>query len=397
MTWQTTLCRRVTHELKRQSIEEWLLHLDRLDIRRVEASSDGSSRHRGESTCLSLALWWRGRPVSMSFLVMPDRIHEIPERVASFIKGLASATADGYPMLVPKWHEGVWNDWEGNWESLADRWRPQLEPIRGKRIGAQQLTLHLERRDLLLRDQDGRTRQVMRHTTRVNISCRGGPKGQGTWTMTVPFETPDPRDLAPHIKRAMRHARLRACSTSPISDTGPIQLQPTALAQILATVEAAGEPVNSGIARFLPEGILRTPPAYGDDLGFHIATPSFAAKKGVMRFAHCAALPAPRHDQLWISPGKGPSRASSRGLTIWHFDELLSLEKRFATIASGVVVTNNGPRDVSRLRVDIPWQTVQQALLDPVRRGRSRLGIHFGETAYFVPALSLGEFSWAPL
>jgi hypothetical protein len=136
-----------------------------------------------------------------------------------------------------------------------------------------------------------------------------------------------------------------------------------------------------------------------DDLGFQSGTHAFDSNKGLMRFAHNSAFPAPCHEQLWIPPGKGTSRATSNGLTIWHFDELLSsrLEKRFAMIASGVVATSSGARDVSKLRLDIPWQAVQEALLDPVRRGRSLLAIHFGETDYYVPALSLGEFSWEAL
>lgn len=402
MTWQTTLYSRVAHELKRHGVEAWLLHLDRLDIRRIEVALDGNSLHHGESTCLSLALWWGERLISLSFLIMPDRIQDIPERVAASIEGLSTAASHSCPaQSAPRWHEGVWNGWEGDWNSLVDRWRPQLvKSISGNGIGAQQLTLSLERRELLLRDHDGRTRQVTRYSTRVVILCRRGPKGRGTWTMTVPFDTPEPRDLAPHIKRAMRHARLRACRTSPASGAGPILLQPTAVAQILATVKASREPGGRASAEFLPAGALHPPPAYRDDLGFPIEPRAIDANKGVMRFAHQAALPAPGLDQLWIPPGKVASqRARPSGLTIWHFDELLpgGLHKPFVMIASGEVVTSNGSRDVSRLRLDIPWRAVQGALLDPARRGRSPLAIHFGETDYYVPALSLGEFSWEPL
>jgi hypothetical protein len=136
-----------------------------------------------------------------------------------------------------------------------------------------------------------------------------------------------------------------------------------------------------------------------DDLGFSKDSGAMDAHKGAMRFAHQAALPAPGLDQLWIPPGKAPSQRARGGLTIWHLDEILSggLHKRFAMIVSGEVMTSNGSRDVSRLRLNIPWRTVQKALLDPARRGRSQLAIHFGETDYKVPALSLGEFSWEPL
>jgi len=259
--------------------------------------------------------------------------------------------------------------------------------------------LSLERRELLLRDHKGRTRQVTRHATRVVISCRGGAKGRGNWTMTVPFETPEPRDLAPHIKRAMRHARLRACRTSPASGAGPVLLQPTATAQILTTVMASGKTSSRALAAFHPVGVSNPPSAHMDDLGFFRDSRALDAHKGAMLFAHQAALPAPALDQLWISPGKVPSQRARGGLTIWHLDELLSgeLQKRFVMIASGEVVTSNGSRDVSRLRLNIPWRAVQKALLDPARRGRSQLAIHFGETDYKVPALSLGEFSWEPL
>ena len=402
MTWQTILYNLVAQELKRHGVESWLLHLDCLDIRRIEAAADGNSLHHGESTCLSLGLWWGERLISLSFLVMPDRIQDIPERVAASIEGLSTAAFQGGPaQSAPRWNQGTWNGWEGDWNSLADRWRPQLvKSLSGKGTGVQQLTLSLERRDLLLRDHEMRTRQVTRYATRLVILCRGGPKGRGTWTMTVPFPTPELRDLAPHIKRAMRHARLRACRTSHAPGTGPILLQPTALAQLLTTVMASEETGGRANAEFLPDGVLHSPSTYMDDLGFPVDLRSVDSHKGVMRFSHRAALPAPALDQLWIRPGRGPTRRARAGsLTIWHLDELLpgSLHKRFVMIVSGEVVTSNASRDVSRLRLDIPWRAVKSALLDPARRGPSPLAIHFGETDYYVPSLCLGEFSWAPL
>lgn len=408
MTWQSTLYKRVAHELERQGVEAWLLHLDRLAFRRIEAAPDGNSLHHGESTCLSLALWWGERVASLSFLIMPDRIQDISERLAAAIESLSIKSSNGcHAQLAPRWQEGVWNGWEGDWNSLAHRWRPQLvKSISGKGIagiggiGTQQLTLSLECRELLLRDHIGRTRKVTRHAARVVIFCRGGPKGRGTWTMTVPFATPEPRDLAPHIKRAMRHARLRACHNSFKSGTGPIFLQPTAVAQILATVKSSGESDGRASAEFLPAGVLHPPRAYRDDLGFSIDSRAIDANKGTMRFAHQAALPSPGLDQIWIRTGKATSqRAGAGGLTIWHLDEVLtsSLPKRFVMIVSGQVKTSTGSRDASRLRLDIPWRAVQEALLDPESRGRSALAIHFGETDYYLPALSLGEFSWEPL
>lgn len=125
MTWQTTTYKRVALELERHRVEAWLLHLDRLDLRRIEAASDGNSIHNGDSTCLSLALWWRERLVTLSFLIMPDRVEEICETVASAIEKFSIGSSRVYPaQSAPRWLEGVWNGWEGDWNSLADRWRP---------------------------------------------------------------------------------------------------------------------------------------------------------------------------------------------------------------------------------------------------------------------------------
>ena len=151
--------------VKKHGVQEWLLHLDRLDIRRLEAALDGTSCHHGESTCLSLALWSSGRVFTLSLLVMPDRIQKIPERVTAAIEGLSAAVDQSLAQSAPGWHEGFWSSWEGDWNSLTDRWRPELlKSIGGDGIGgiaAQQLTLYLERRELHLQDHKGRTRQSL--------------------------------------------------------------------------------------------------------------------------------------------------------------------------------------------------------------------------------------------
>lgn len=361
MIWRNVLYHGVARELGEHGVEAWLMRLDRVDARRIEAAADGDSFHQGESTCLSLALWWGERRVTLSFPIVPDCVEGIPERVAASIKALsAAASSDGPAQSASDWHEGARSSWKGDWNALADRWRPQLrKSISGTGIGAQQLTLSLERRESFLRDHEGRSRQGARHATRIVISCRGGPQGRGAWTMAVPLDTPEPRELAPYIGRVMRHARLRACRTSPAAGSGPILLQSTASAQVLAIVRASRD-LSGGAS---------------------------------------AAFPAPGGDALRIPPGMMASqRARPRGLTIWHLDEVLSAGSHtpLAMIASGTVVTSNGVRAVSGLRVSIPWRAVERALLDPARRGRSPLAIRLGETDYHVPALSLGESSWAP-
>jgi len=396
VTWQVALCQRVGRELARHGLDAWLLHVDRLTEQRAEVALNGTSQQRGESACLSLALWRGGRMINFSFLFAPARPQDVCARVAAALANL-NAVSWRAGVRPPLWREGVWHDSLAAWDVLARDWSPHLrKSIRRAGAGAQQLELCLERREIHLQDERDRTRQVVRHAARLTLSCRCAAR-PGAWTMTVPLDASQPHDLTPHIARGIQHARLRACRTQARAGCGVVLLQPTAVAQLLSASKTLTE-VDQSAGDLLACTRPGHPSIAFDDLGVPIQSADQRSASAPLWFAHRAALPDARPEHIWIPRGELLRRIERDSLLVRHFDEILTEQsgRALPVIASGEQRTSRALRHVAGVRLGIPLRRMKAACADAACRGDSLRSIYFGGVSYHVPALALGELSWQP-
>jgi len=350
---------------------------------------------------LSLALWWGDSPATLSMLISPRRIKAEAERVAAEVKQLAAIRHSGTAAPFPRLQPGTFRDWEGEWKTPGRRWGAQLKKSMQDSGGkVRELELSLEQREMLLCDHRGTTRHILRHATRLTIACTGGTKERGSWTFTVPFDTPAPCDPATahrawdasrtlawmpaQGKRGSRSRYARTDRSGAANQYVPCS-EPDAAADDISLFKSTrpGHPSDEV-----------------DDLGYLLS--SFEAKSAPrpLWFDHLRALPRGFPEHVWVPPGALTPREIKRGgdLIIRHFDELLKTgpDDSFATIASGEIRMTRIHRAVSGIRLKIPSRRLREALPDAGRKGRSLLSIHFGGVSYHVPTISLGELSWKP-
>ena len=359
---------------------EVLLIQHHLEVVKLEAAAVGPASRWGTSALTTVAARWPEGLVTCSLPACVAAQEVDSALFGSTLELLCRANASGDGVL-PVFEEGHFVDWTGRWDMMTERWERRILHACGHLNAGEIVEVTLQRTRTELYDSVGHHRSTTRHRAEATVIAPAYRDGMAGWQMTVPIEFGRRPALAGLVQRARMHTRVRAAAPCTEGGRGYLRLGPVAAAEALLRWGGLARTRGSGRKS---EGGRVSLECGLDDLGH----------KGTAFFDHGQPLPTAR-PATWRVAAGDPLRASPRrpDFLVTHVADWLSgADSQTAeALVAGMLLPH---KNVSDVRVSIPWCRLEAAVRQPKLRGPCVAGLCLQGRDIQTPWLDLGVLPW---